>query len=141
MWGHHRLCGQRDAYAVCGRGQVTQGDASSMRLPARATTRLNSARSSSSDENRAGISSFPPPARTIPRAELAHEAGDMGLDGADQIWDAGRDQPVSVVDGGCVDPHEHPISLELGLVDVVESQDVAGSVGVLDDRFHRGPFI
>jgi hypothetical protein len=33
-------------------------------------------------------------------------------------------------------PHEHPISLELELVDVVESQDVAGSVGVFDDRFH-----
>src|SRR5680860_812972 len=50
---------------------------------------------------------------------------------------AGGDEPVSVVDGGCVHADEHLVRSGCGLVDVLQAKDIAGAVGVLDDRSHH----
>jgi hypothetical protein len=56
---------------------------------------------------------------------------------AHDVRPADGDTPVCVVDGGRVHADEHLVRPGSGLVDVLQSQDVARSVRVLDDRAHH----
>src|SRR5215204_5490420 len=55
-----------------------------------------------------------------------------------KLWAAGGDEPVFLVDGGCVHAGAHLAPPGCRRVDVLVSQDVGRPVSVLDDRLHRG---
>jgi len=55
-----------------------------------------------------------------------------------KLWAAGGDEPVFLVDRGCVHAGAHLAPPGCRRVDVLVSQDVGRPVTVLDDRLHRG---
>src|SRR2546428_9397040 len=51
---------------------------------------------------------------------------------------AAHDRPITGVDAGCPNAHEHIALTDLGLGDVPKIQHLGAAVRVLNDGFHRG---
>src|SRR6266700_2042511 len=64
-------------------------------------------------------------------AQPVHRAGDKRQ--------AAHDRPITGVDAGCPNAHEHIALPDLGLGDVPKIQHLGAAVRILNDGFHRGP--